>query len=331
MRARGQFDAEAAGAIAKFLDTTFGEKVNAIYKMNDHHKTNATRPESAARTAAASRLPGAERPADRRRAQARARIIDAAEALIARDGVDALTIGRIADAIDLTPAALYRYFPGKDAILAEVMAEVLRALVERERTVRAGLGLAKAQPRALASLLLAGHCHAELARQRPERFGLLSLGIADPRQLVSDAQVTPVRQATVALYARLSEALCDARCCGALADGDDGERAWIWAFSLHGLLASEKLARRVQGEAEAGPPMELPYEALLLALLAGWGAPDAALTQARRLSAETWAAQRAWTAPQPHGSPPPSPSSPSSTSSTASPPVPPGGPRSPRT
>lgn len=265
------------------------------------------------------------RPADRRRALAKARIIDAAEALIAQDGIDALTISRIADAVDLTPAALYRYFTSKDAILAEVMAEVLRALVERERAVRAGLGLAKAQPRALAGLLLAGHCHAELARQRPERFGLLSLGIADARQLVHDAQVAPVRQATAALFTRLSEAFGDARLCGALADGDDAERAWIWAFSLHGLLASDKLARRVQADADV-----VPYEALLLALLAGWGAPEAALAQAHKLGNETWASQRPL-APPPPG-PPPAPGAPSAGPSSPAPthPMPPSRPRSPR-
>ena len=278
--------------------------------MNTNHETPPARNN---RPAAASPTT-AERPADRRRALARARIIDAAEAIIGNDGIDALTIGRIADAVDLTHAALYRYFPGKDAILAEVMAEVLRALLVRERSVRAGLGLAKAQPRALAGLLLAGRCHAELARERPERFGLLSLAIADGRQLVGDAQVAPVRLATSQLYDRLSQAFCDARCCGALAEGDDGERAWIWAFSLHGLLASGKLARRVQADADV-----VPYEPMLRALLAGWGAPDVVLAQARRLCAETWAAQRALPAPDS----PPSPSSPS-------PPVSPVPPRSPR-
>ena len=59
-------------------------------------------------------------PRDRRRAQTRTRILDAARARVATGGIDALTLGAIADALDLTAAALYRYFPNKDAVLAAI-------------------------------------------------------------------------------------------------------------------------------------------------------------------------------------------------------------------
>jgi AcrR family transcriptional regulator len=59
-------------------------------------------------------------PADRRtreNAAVAGRILDAARALFAKEGVDAVTMRKIAAAIDYTPAALYVHFRDKDALI----------------------------------------------------------------------------------------------------------------------------------------------------------------------------------------------------------------------
>ena len=58
-----------------------------------------------------------ERPRDRRRRARIESILDASMVLFYEEGIEALTMRRLADALDLTPGALYRYFPGKDEIL----------------------------------------------------------------------------------------------------------------------------------------------------------------------------------------------------------------------
>ena len=49
-------------------------------------------------------------PAERRRLRVRGAILDAAEKVFAEEGETGLSIRRIADEIDYSPAAIYKYF-----------------------------------------------------------------------------------------------------------------------------------------------------------------------------------------------------------------------------
>jgi AcrR family transcriptional regulator len=58
---------------------------------------------------------------ERRRARSREEIIDAARRVLLRNGVAATTLDAIAEEVGLTKAALYYYWPSKDALLFEIM------------------------------------------------------------------------------------------------------------------------------------------------------------------------------------------------------------------
>lgn len=58
----------------------------------------------------------------------RGHIRAAALAVLRRKGADGLTMRAVADAADYTPGALYSYFPGKDALLADLLADRLKDL-----------------------------------------------------------------------------------------------------------------------------------------------------------------------------------------------------------
>lgn len=62
--------------------------------------------------------------------ETRRQLQQAAFALFARHGYDGVPVGVIADAADVTKAALYWHFPGKDAIYADCLAE-LQAIYRR--------------------------------------------------------------------------------------------------------------------------------------------------------------------------------------------------------
>ena len=62
-------------------------------------------------------------PRTRRNARIRQAIIKSAVEIIHHEGVAALSIRRIADAIDYSPASIYEYYANKDAILAAVCLE----------------------------------------------------------------------------------------------------------------------------------------------------------------------------------------------------------------
>lgn len=75
----------------------------------------------------------------RRRAQTRARLVDAARAVFARQGIDATRINEITDEADVGFGSFYNYFESKEAIVAAVVEETAaaagRAIEEATREV----------------------------------------------------------------------------------------------------------------------------------------------------------------------------------------------------
>ena len=59
-------------------------------------------------------------PAERRRLRVRDSILEAAERVFAQEGEAGLSIRRIADEIDYSPAAIYKYFESKDELVSEL-------------------------------------------------------------------------------------------------------------------------------------------------------------------------------------------------------------------
>ena len=69
-------------------------------------------------------------PAERRRNKIRARILSAAESVFAREGAEGLSIRRLAENIDYSPAAIYKYFSSKDELVDELKESFFELLLE---------------------------------------------------------------------------------------------------------------------------------------------------------------------------------------------------------
>jgi AcrR family transcriptional regulator len=65
----------------------------------------------------------------------RARFLAEAQKIVARDGYEAFSMRRLADAVDLTPGALYRYFVNKDEVMLALWADALAELNDRLVTI----------------------------------------------------------------------------------------------------------------------------------------------------------------------------------------------------
>lgn len=74
-------------------------------------------------------------PAERRRRKVRDSIIDAAEAIFAEEGEAGLSMRRIAERIDYSPAALYKYFDSKEALFREIREQFFERLLMRMQQV----------------------------------------------------------------------------------------------------------------------------------------------------------------------------------------------------
>lgn len=69
-------------------------------------------------------------PAERRRNKIRARILSAAETVFAREGAEGLSIRRLAENIDYSPAAIYKYFRSKDELVDELKESFFAQILE---------------------------------------------------------------------------------------------------------------------------------------------------------------------------------------------------------
>lgn len=76
-------------------------------------------------------------PAERRRRRVRDAIVEAAEEIFAEEGEAGLSMRRIAERIDYSPAAIYKYFDSKEALFDEIREQFFERLLKRMQQVSA--------------------------------------------------------------------------------------------------------------------------------------------------------------------------------------------------
>jgi AcrR family transcriptional regulator len=247
-----------------------------------HNKsTDAISPEGLQQSAARGVTEPIPRPRDRRRAARTTEILSLALQQIENRGLDGLTLQSIADKLDYTVAALYRYFPSKDALIGELQRRVVavldRKLAETEEQCREAIpSLAPKQRETtgpLVPIAAAGVFYSGLAHSAPEAFGLLAISLGDPRRLIDDAHARAVVDTARPMLARIAEHAERAVEAGALASGNASDRAVMLWGAVHGVAQLGKLSR-------LDPQMLAPERlctTLVQSLLVGWGArPESA-------------------------------------------------------
>jgi AcrR family transcriptional regulator len=215
----------------------------------------------------------------RRRDARREELLEAAMGLVARHGLDGLTVTRLAEARDTAVSGLYRYFPSKSSLLValqehalgQLRAEMAAAVEERlaNRRLRAH------DPRGLVlrDLLVALKPVIDLARTDPARHRLLDELISTPATVLSVAELRAVNEALEPLLAMIEGLLDAAVAEGALSTGSGAERTRLLWAALHGL---DHFRKRDRVEPYA-LHVERLVRAMLRTLLLGWGAPPRSL------------------------------------------------------
>ncbi len=205
-------------------------------------------------------------------------------ALLAREGLEALTLARVAGELGLATGALYRYFDGKDALLAALHRDAIarthagltRAVAEADR----GLSRLREDTRALARIVHASRYYLALPRTMGDAFALLSVMMADPRPLVDDGAAAASAAPIAALLSDAAALFRAASAAGALAPEDPLQQtASLWA-ALHGHTQLGKLRRLGPGFADT--VTDPSAERTVLTLLRGMGATPDALRRAVR-------------------------------------------------
>lgn len=203
---------------------------------------------------------------ERRHEQNLQRILDTAMRMVENGGLEALSINKLADAVDYTPGALYRYVGSKDALLARLVERILGDIAAHMTRMRAGLP-DRVSP--LAHVFAMVHGYRTFAAAEPQRFGLLAMTMAVPRVLLEqDEDAAPVAAMMTATLSPLAEMLDAAARAEQLSAGDASERAVCLFAFLQGVLQLHKQTRYA--------PAVLDLDRLALrgtrSLLLGWGA-----------------------------------------------------------
>lgn len=198
--------------------------------------------------------------------------------VVAREGLDGLTIARVAGELDAAVGAIYRYFPGKEDLLAALQARALDALVGEMQAAlgTAALGAARSGPLARVLTVLAPF--ATLAERDPLRYRLLDSLLSAPAPVHDDERARALEAHLRPALRLLEDALASAARAGALGPGDAALRTRILWSTLHGgghLRKRDRLER-------PGLRQRPVERAALAALLVGFGAPRQEVSRALR-------------------------------------------------
>ena len=174
--------------------------------------------------------------------------IDTAFRIVSEEGFDALTMQRLADETDAAIGAVYRYFPSKSALLAEVQRAAIDRLhvsftliVDRAERVFAELEL-DPPALAMARLVLFGRWFIATADVFPQELHMLQILMSDPRERMSVEDGLRVVPSAMALLDRVRACVKSATETGALDDREDTmARVVTWAAAVGGVLQLTRL------------------------------------------------------------------------------------------
>lgn len=160
------------------------------------------------------------------------RILAAARALFERAGAEAVSMRRVADAVGVTPMAIYRHFPGRDALLKRISDDSFSEIARHWDARRSG-----GDP--LAQLLALQVIYLDYALAHPHLFDhAFSVRRDDARRFPDDFRAR--RSPTLNV---VHDAVVEAQQAGVLRAGDPWDIAMtLWAHS-HGLIALYRAGR----------------------------------------------------------------------------------------
>ncbi len=173
--------------------------------------------------------------------QRRDRYLAEAMKLVVEEGIEGLTIARLAARMRGSNGAIYRYFPSKESLMvslqelaiADFHAFMTERLERLEATLPKGV---PAKVRALARLGCAFECYLRHAVASPRPHRLVDAFLSSPEAVLSDAEAASIAERLVApILEQFAATLAEAEATGAIDAGDRAQRTHLaWAI-VHGL------------------------------------------------------------------------------------------------
>ena len=218
-----------------------------------------------------------------RKRQQRARLfIDAAKRIIADEGFEGLTMSRLASELDTVVSAVYRYFPSKGALVAEIQREGIEAMsaslvtgMQRCDRAIADAGLDE-RTGAVTRLVMLGRWWCATTETYPEELRVFQM-IMSQRSSALDAEggmrIFPI---AMGMLGHVVGVVDSAVAAGVITPGTSLDRAVLWPSALSGVIQTDDLERYLP---EMFGMTRLAKQTNL-DLLAGWGADRGQLATA---------------------------------------------------
>ncbi|WP_266168769.1 TetR/AcrR family transcriptional regulator [Dyella subtropica] len=168
------------------------------------------------------------------------KILRAAHKLFERGGADAVTMRRVAEAVGITPMAIYRHFPTRDALLKRLSDDSFNAVAHEWEARRAG------HPDVLTRLMALAEPYLDYALAHPHLFDhAFSVRRDDARRYPEDFRAGLSPTFNVALAA-----VIEGMAKGVLKQDDPHDVTMaLWA-QQHGLIALYRAGRFSYDEAQ---------------------------------------------------------------------------------
>ena len=211
----------------------------------------------------------------------RRQLLDAAMAIVVDEGLDCLTVAGIAKRLDAAVGSLYRYFPGKEALIVGLQERAIRDFHDfvdtRFEVARRELGAdATTAMGQLVLLLVAFASYLEDDSADPSRHRLLDAFLSTPTPVLPDDQARAVEGVLEPLLVAIAGLIDAGVAAGTLDPGDSRVRTYVGWAAVHGLDHLRKRDRIVP------EPLRVRhlFDETWAALLHGWGAPGAVVAAA---------------------------------------------------
>jgi AcrR family transcriptional regulator len=167
---------------------------------------------------------------EREREEIRARILDAAREMFAADGVESVTMRRIAERIEYSPTAIYFHFKDKEALLAELCDQDFRAFAQN-------FSRAAAVADPIERLRAAGRVYVEFGLTHPSHYRVMFMTPKPPQEEHAIVKGNPEEDSYAFLKLIVSQAIAEGRLRDELSDVDLVSQV-IWA-GVHGIVSLE--------------------------------------------------------------------------------------------
>jgi AcrR family transcriptional regulator len=192
--------------------------------------------------------------------------------ILVHEGLDAVTIHRLARELDLTVGALYRYFVSKDALIGSLTVEVIEQYRLSLASWQGELGQHAAKlnrkPRVVETLIGLAGAYIEISAATPAWYQLVSRMLTDPQIWLTQEQRSPVMAGLFEILSHFEELFEEAVAEKSLSPGSARQRTILLWSAVTGVLSMQKLAQQ--------NPEEIPVQGLARGmtetLFQGWGA-----------------------------------------------------------